>query len=82
MDLLLVSDENKAILLSSSMIPEKSTRTSQGVQLFNLKKRHTVQYVTADPEKFTGPRSYRKLKIPATGVPMDGFDPSQQVKLL
>lgn len=44
MDLLLVSDENKAILLSSSMIPEKSTRTSQGVQLFNLKKRHTVQY--------------------------------------
>lgn len=82
MDLLFVSDEKKAILLSSSMIPEKSTRTSQGVQLFNLKKRHTVQYVTADPEKFTGPRSYRKLKIPATGVPMDGFDPSQQVKLL
>ena len=82
MDIMLVSDESKAILISSHLIPEKTTRTSQGVQLFDLKKRHTVARVTTDPAQFEGPRSYRKLKIPAVGVPMTGFDPSQQVKLI
>ncbi|MBS5725646.1 MAG: topoisomerase IV [Clostridiales bacterium] len=45
MDLLIVSDAGKGILIKSSLIPEKSTRTSTGVILFQLRKKQLVNGV-------------------------------------
>lgn len=83
MELVLVSDDHKAIQLSTSLIPEKSTRTAGGVTVFNLKKGAKVVSATTDTELYAGPKSYKKIKIPATGVPIATFDPEkQQIKLI
>lgn len=66
-DLLLVSDSGRAILIESSLIPVKTTRTSQGVTLFTLKDGHKIVRVIRDYRQ-SGGKSCRKLKIPASGV--------------
>ncbi|MBE6673277.1 MAG: topoisomerase IV [Ruminococcaceae bacterium] len=82
-ELVMVSDDHKAIQLSSALIPEKSTRTAGGVTVFSLKKGAKVREVTTDTEKYAGPKSYKKIKIPATGIPIQTFDPEkQQIKLI
>lgn len=82
MEVLLQSDENRAILISTNLISEKTTRTSQGIQLFTLKKGHGIVFASIDPEDFEGPRSYKKIKVPATGVLMTGADSDKQIKLI
>lgn len=69
MDVLIVSDVGKGILIKSSLIPEKTTRTAGGVTLYNLKKK---QYITAAVAgeriaKYPDSAKCRKIKIPATG---------------
>jgi len=82
-ELLLVSSDHKAIRLSSALIPEKTTRTAGGVTLFTLKKGAAITEVTTDVDRYNGPKSYKKVKIPATGVPIVTFDPEkQQIKLI
>ena len=72
MDLLLVSSENRGIVIKSSLIPQMSTRTSGGVQLIALKKGQKLVSATADLSSLAdGAKGLKKLKIPATGVPMD-----------
>ena len=83
MDLVLVSDDHKAIQITSGLIAEKSTRTAGGVTVFSLKKGAKVKEASTDLEKYQGPKSYKKIKIPATGVPIQTFDPEkQQIKLI
>ncbi len=83
MDLLLRSSDHKAIQIHSSLIAEKTTRTAGGVSLFILKKGATVVEATTDTERYAGPKSYKKIKVPATGVPIQTFDPEkQQIKLI
>ncbi|MBQ8288955.1 MAG: topoisomerase IV [Clostridia bacterium] len=83
-DLLLVSDAHKAIQISSSLIPVKTTRTSQGVTLMSLKSGQTVsEALPAAGRDTSGVKGLRKIKIPATGVPFERFDPIEdQVSLL
>ena len=68
-DVLLVSDAGKAILISSALIPQKTTRTSAGVILFSLKKgQKIVDAVGGEAVRgFEGYQKCKKIKIPATG---------------
>ena len=67
-DVIIVSDQNKAITIKSSLIPEKTTRTAGGVTLFTLKGKSKIVYAD-DAEKsiYPEPQNYRKIKVPATG---------------
>lgn len=75
-DLLLISNHQKAIQISSSLIPVKTTRSSQGVTLMNLKADQKVcEALMANQRDTSAVKGIRKIKIPATGVPFDRFDP-------
>lgn len=68
-ELLIINNVDKAILIKSSLIPLKDTRTSGGVTLFNLKKDQKIVIATDDFEnKYEDAKNYRKIKIPATGT--------------
>ena len=72
MELLLVSSEKRGIVIKSSLIPVMNTRTSGGVQLMTLKKGQKLVAASADLSSLPdGAKGLKKLKIPATGVPMD-----------
>ena len=70
-DLMIVTDNDRAIAVRTSLIPKKTTRTSSGVQIITLKKGQTVAdaYPAEDETLLKG---YRKLKIPAAGIPLGG----------
>ncbi len=69
-DILMISDGGKAILLRSSLIPEMTTRTSGGVSLFTLKKTQRITAAVSGEaiSAFTDASKCKKIKIPATGV--------------
>lgn len=67
-DIILVTNQNKAITIKSALIPEKTTRTAGGVTLFTLKGKATVVYADETEKSiYPDPQNYRKIKIPATG---------------
>ncbi len=77
-DIYMENDIGKAILISSSLIPVKTTRTSSGVILFNMKndtKITTVKY--GGKIKSDSVSRYRKNKIPASGIAVK----DKQIKL-
>ena len=66
---MITTSADRAIIFKSSLIAEKSTRTSNGNLIINLKKGQKVVSAIADPAaKFGDIRGYRKLKLPAAGV--------------
>lgn len=70
-DVIIVSDQNKAITIKSALIPEKTTRTAGGVTLFTLKGKAKIVYADETEKSiYPDPQSYRKIKIPATGSSM------------
>ncbi|MBR5538542.1 MAG: topoisomerase IV [Clostridia bacterium] len=70
-DIIIVSDQKKAITIKSSLIPEKTTRTAGGVTLFTLKGKAKIIYADeVDKSVYENPQNYRKIKIPATGSSM------------
>ncbi len=74
MDILLVSSEKRGIVIKTALIPLMSTRTSGGVQLLTMKKGQKLVSATADLSDLPdGAKGLKKLKIPATGVPMDNI---------
>ena len=71
MEILLVGSDNRGIVIKSTLIPLMSTRTSGGVTLMSLKPGQTVVRATTDlSECADGSKGLKKLKIPATGVPL------------
>lgn len=71
MEILLVGSDNRGIVIKSTLIPLMSTRTSGGVTLMSLKQGQTVVRATTDRSEFAdGSKGLKKLKIPATGVPL------------
>ena len=67
-DIMLISSDDKAIVIKTSLIPLKNTRTSGGVTLMTLKKGHTLSEGLSDFEdKYDTSKGYKKLKIPASG---------------
>ena len=70
-DILLTSSDKRGILIKSSLITEAATRTSGGTTLLSLKKGHTVVSAIKNPENLSdGGKGLRKIKVPATGVPL------------
>lgn len=69
-DILLESSDKKAIVVKSSLIPIKTTRSAAGVNIFTLKKKAKIVRAETDFEEKFDAKGFRKLKIPATGVPL------------
>ncbi len=72
LDLFIENSAGKGILINSSLIPEKSTRTSAGVTLFNMKDGIRITDVHYG-EGIDGEKAgrCRKNKIPATGISVE-----------
>ena len=67
-DIMLVSDADRAIIIKSSLIQKKATRTSGGTALMTMKKgNRLVKALTNYDEKYSKLNGYRKYKIPASG---------------
>ena len=65
---MLISNADRAIILKTSLIPLKATRTSGGVTLMTMKKGQELVSALSDfAEKYDTSKGYRKLKIPAAG---------------
>ena len=82
-DIMLISSEDRAIIIKSSLIPLKSTKTSIGVQLMTLKKNHNLKAAISNFEDvYEDTKGYRKLKLPATGILLSEKDiKKQQISL-
>ena len=73
-DILMVNSQNRAIIVKSSLIPEKNTRTSGGVSIMTLKKGQKIIKCVDNVEEYENLKGYRKLKIPATPQPLSKKD--------
>ncbi len=72
MELLLVNNEGRGIVVKSSLIPQMATRTSGGVQVLSLKAGQKLVSATTDLSSLTdGSKGVKKIKIPAAGVALD-----------
>ena len=82
-DLLLISSADRAILIKSSLIPVKTTRTSGGVQLLNLRREQVMNRAISEfGERYQNVKSYRKTKIPASGILLEEKNIDiQQIKI-
>lgn len=67
-DIMLLRDDDKAMIINSSLIPLKATKNTQGVQVFTLKKNSSLKsiFLLAEAENFDI-KAYRQTKIPSTG---------------
>ena len=71
-ELLMISDNNKAIVINTKLITEKNTRSAQGAALFNLKAKQKVVRAERDfEEKYPAAKGCRKIKVPATGSSLE-----------
>ncbi len=67
-EIMLIGEDDKAIIIKTSLIPIKNTRTSGGVTLITLKKGLKLKKAIKDFEAlYDTSKGYRKLKIPASG---------------
>ncbi len=82
-DIMLLSDVDRAIVIKTSLIPQKTTRTSAGVQLMTLKKDQKLVAVYSDfATRFEETKGYKKIKIPAVGILLSEKDiTKQQLKI-
>ncbi len=67
-DIIIKRDDDKIMFVNTSLIPQKATKTTVGVQVMNLKKGSFVNSVEiATPEEVEKFEKYRSSKIPMTG---------------
>ncbi len=76
-DIVLLRDKDKAMLIDSSLIPLKQTKSSSGVQVFNLKKNSKLSAML-EKQGFASENLeyYRCTKIPTTGHFIHDIDKS------
>ena len=81
-DIAFVSSVNRALVVNTAQIPEKSTKSSIGVQVQVLKKNQTVKSVSpAESLNLENPAKYRTKNIPARGSFLKDEDIAQQLTL-
>ncbi len=74
-NIILVSDNRRAIMISTKLIPEKSTRTAGGVTLFNIKKNQKIAAAFKESDApFANTGKYKKIKVPASGTLLEQYD--------
>ncbi len=67
-DLALVASNGKAVIINTALIPEKSTKASQGVIAFTQKGKNKVESVcTLDESDIANIDYYRTKNVPAVG---------------
>ncbi len=83
-DIMMLNSADRAIVISTSQIPLKTTRTSHGVTLFSLKDGQRIVSSKADPASlFENPSRYSRQKLPSSGITLSDADSgSAQMKLL
>jgi DNA gyrase subunit A len=67
------SDGGRGMLIKSSLIPEKATRTASGVQIMKLPKKGVKVDLVTDRIEDIGQDALKckKLALPSTGSPLD-----------
>ncbi len=81
-DIVLVSNVNRALVVNTSQIPEKTTKNSIGVSVQTLKKNQTVKSViTLEKARLDNPGKFRTKNIPARGSFLKENDIAQQMTL-
>jgi DNA gyrase subunit A len=82
-DLLLVSSNQKGLVIHSALIPQKTTKSTQGVGVMTQKGKHALEKaVTVAEAGLTNLSYYRTKNIPAVGHLLRQQDlPSDQVTL-
>ena len=83
-DIMMLNNIDRALVVSTEQIPLKTTRTSQGVQIFTIKPGQKIVSSKNDPSTlFENPSRYRRQKLPSTGIILSDADSgSAQMKLL
>ena len=75
----MVSNDDRAIIVKSSLIPIKTTKTSIGVQIMTVKKNQKVVSALSNFEDvYENAKGYRKLKLPASGTLLSDKDIKKQ----
>ncbi len=78
-DVVLTSSENRALMFHTSLLQEKSSRTTQGVNVMTLKVKRTVTGATlAADSAMKNPARYRARTIPATGAILKPEDKGEE----
>ena len=78
-DVMLISDADRAIVVKTSLIPLKTTRTASGVQIMTLKKGQKLREAYKDfADRFEDTKGYKKIKIPAPGILLSEKDINKQ----
>ena len=79
----LSTTNGRYLLVNSAMIPQKTTKNTQGVQVITLRKNHFVkEVVRSDGNEFANARRYMSKNIPAAGAVLSAEDQGKQVSLL
>lgn len=83
-DVMLISNVGKAIIVNSELITFKTTRSAQGATLYTLRKNQYIEQAITDQEnKYANLKKYKKTKIPATGTALEELDvEAQQISLI
>jgi len=82
-DIFVRSSGNRAVLVNSAEIAEKSTRSTQGVQIMTLKAKQTVVSAEiAEGEFLESIQSFRIKSIPAAGKLAKNLEEANQMQLL
>ncbi len=82
-DILLRSDANKAVLINTELITEKSTRSSQGIQVMTVKgKQQVISAEIPAPERIPHLEKYRVQNIPAIGKAGKNLEEANQMSLI
>ena len=67
-DIILIRDDDKALLLNTNNISEKVTKSSTGIQIFNLKKDSSItKFLTKEQFFSEDIEYYRSKSIPSAG---------------
>ncbi len=69
-EIMLLGTDDKAIIIKSSIIPAKPTRTASGVSIITLKSGQKLKKVILNPDEtpYAAIKGINKIKIPAAGV--------------
>ena len=82
-DILLRSDANKAVLINTELITEKSTRSSQGIQVMTVKgKQQIISAEIPSSERIPQLEKYRVQNIPAIGKAGKNLEEANQMSLI
>ena len=81
-DVAFISSVNRALVVNTSQISEKTTKNSAGIQVQTLKKNQYVKAVKLSSDaQFANPAKYKTKNIPAAGSFLKEEDIAQQLSL-